>query len=166
MGTEISWAARKTWHSQINKQFFKKRLRSSCQQPRTFRREEQPGEPRNRQVSNPALKLRSHGFLCPLLPSRLPEHLTLILCPDNANQPRPSSSLSSIHCPSFTPPKSEREQLKAEFSSVRVIKEALNGHIPSSLLWAEQSNSPAQKPGHRGDDQWNQLFHKRRGTQT
>ena len=100
--------------------------------------------------------------VCPLLPSRLPEHL----CPDNANQPRPARPLSSIGCPSFTPPKSETERLKAEFSSVRAIKEALNDHIPFSLLWAEESNSPAPKPGHRGDDQQNQLFDKRRGTQT
>ena len=104
--------------------------------------------------------------VCPLLPSCLPEHLTVILCPDNANQPRPARSLSSISCPSFTPPKSETEQLKAECSYVRVIKEALNDHIPFSLLWAEESNSPAPKPGHRRDDQWNQLFDKRRGTQT
>ena len=60
------------------------------------------------------------------------------------------------------PPRAEIEQLKAEFSSVRVVKEALNDHIPFSLLWAEESSSPAQKPGHRWDDQWNQLFDKRR----
>lgn len=95
--------------------------------------------------------------------------MLVILCPDNVNQPSRAGFLKFCHsicCPSFIPQKSKLEQLKAAFSSVRVIKEALNYHIPFLLLLPKESNIPAQKPGHIEEGQQNQLSDKGRGTQS